>query len=399
MSDASGYARAASFESNSEYDTDYRMDGGMNQSDLEYDYASSVANSPKKSHHRQSTSLTDVIRAIKEGRGKTALSKRKRLKDNRSIKDWWTWYWQHPVDRFRFVYFLFLLLSSFAFGVYWFMDNDSAFILCGVVGLTMCGYAIYKFKQSIELKKGIDHYKQLNYKLRKENIQLDHAVSRTMKAHELLKQTKSRLAKANRANRENLKKFEQVENNMKIVGQTAKGNLGVVNRMTQELRSSWRDEFLSNERAMLHAVFRRFETKNTNHSNLGLTKDDFKEFQDMLPKRYQQRFERLGTFHNFAGEHSMIDPNDFNNTLDTFALMETDSKDIEFVLTPSVKGQSGHHRDISSFSFTTRDLFGSGVLDSPTMYAHSPQLTPLMSPLTSPPRSPKKGHKQVHFRK
>merc|ERR1719461_1433452 len=94
-----------------------------------------------------------------------------------------------------------------------------------------------------------------------------------------------------------------------------------------------------------------------------MNQSDFKEFQAMLPKRYASRFDRLGTFHNFAGDKSMIDIHDFSNTLDVFAEMETDNKDI--LITPTLK-KKGHIRgndfeDISSFDFRCQ-IIGSDLI-------------------------------------
>ena len=80
----------------------------------------------------------------------------------------------------------------------------------------------------------------------------------------------------------------------------------------------------------------------------------------MLPDRYAQRFERMGTFHTFACDKSMIGLQDFALTLDVFAEMDTDDKDIAFTLKPKpLKLWRAEHQmldpifidDISSFDF------------------------------------------------
>ena len=59
-----------------------------------------------------------------------------------------------------------------------------------------------------------------------------------------------------------------------------------------------------------------------------MNEEDFREFEQMLPRRYKTRFMRMGTFHAFANEHSIVDPTDFCNALDTFAEMEVDNNDV-----------------------------------------------------------------------
>eukprot|EP00483_Globobulimina_turgida_P002883 UN02888 len=217
------YKRAASHEADSDYD-DRRLIA-MYPSDMEYEssLADSAYSTPSVavghvSHLRGKTSLNTKIRRIKEQKTVEALSKKKRVKDIKSVKDWWFWYWQHPIAHFPFIYFFITLLSSIIFTIYWFMDNDSSFILCGIIGLSMCCYASYKFKISIQLKKQMDKYKRLNLQFKRENRKIEHAVNRAIQANQLLKKTKKRLVKANNKNRPNLIKFEKVGENMKLVG-------------------------------------------------------------------------------------------------------------------------------------------------------------------------------------
>mmetsp|Transcript_25904 Transcript_25904/g.22646 ORF Transcript_25904/g.22646 Transcript_25904/m.22646 type:complete len:264 (-) Transcript_25904:14-805(-) len=233
------------------------------------------------------------------------------------------------------------------------MDQDSAFILCGIIGLTMCCYASWKFKISINLKKEIDKFKLLNLKMKRENKQLSAVVNRTKIAVRMLKKTKRRLRKANNKNKHNLKKFEKVEENMRSIGKKANIKLTDVHEKTKEMKTKWRAEYLQNERDMLHSVFTRYERKHTSkQSRFGMTMDDFKEFQEMLPARYGSRFDRLGTFHTFAAGKSMIDIHDFANTLDIFAEMDVDDKDLR--LTPKYK--PSHQQNISSFEFSLDNL-------------------------------------------
>ena len=68
----------------------------------------------------------------------------------------------------------------------------------------------------------------------------------------------------------------------------------------------------------------------------------------------------MGTFSTFACDKSMIGMQDFANTLDVFAEMDTDNKDISLTLKPKPLkllkvGHQRHDRldlnDISSFDF------------------------------------------------
>eukprot|EP01083_Nonionella_stella_P075916 206610_1 len=285
-----------------------------------------------------------------------AAQKKAKIKHNRSLRDWWNWYWQAPRSRFPFLYFLMLFLSCAALSVYWFMDNDSSFIICGGIGLSMCLYSSYKFSKSINLKKEVDKYRLLNLRFKLEHAKVEACIQRAVNAHAHLRHTKARLSKANDKNRKNLQKFEQMQNNMRAIGKEAIPKLDDLNKVSQNIKSKWREELLGQEREMLHAVWNRYARVHTDKTGIGLSKHGFKKFESMLPARYGQRFDRLGTFHAFAGDKEEINQNDFVNTLDTFALMETDAADIDFVLTKKRTVSDFPH--VASFRFTTsRDLF------------------------------------------
>merc|ERR1712129_35793 len=79
----------------------------------------------------------------------------------------------------------------------------------------------------------------------------------------------------------------------------------------------------------------RYERKHSKFVNSmgnsmhGMNESDFQEFERMLPRRYKTRFLRMGTFHAFANEHSIVDHRHFANALDTFTEMEVDNHDID----------------------------------------------------------------------
>ena len=330
---------------------------------------------PQVGHHRVETSMDTKLARIREGIAEQQRKKKKKVKDISSFCDLWRWYWQHPIAHFPFIYYFIIFLSTFIFIVYWFMDQESCFIFVGIIGLTMSSYSFYKFKISIALKQEIDKYKTLNLNFKKENIKLQANVDRAEKAINLLKSTQKRLSRANHRNQRNLHKFENVEENMRVIGKKANLKLTDVRAHTHEIREKWRNEFLSNERHLLHAVFNRYERKHSSHqSKFGMTHEDFLEFQQMLPERYSSRFDRLGTFHKLSAGKSMIDVQDFANTLDVFAKMEVDEVDVDIQMTP----KSTHMPNVSSFTISLDEI----DLDALSL---------------SPKKKPKQKPKQIGF--
>eukprot|EP00483_Globobulimina_turgida_P000561 UN00561 len=231
--------------------------------------------SPALGHHPMKTSMSAQIERIEEGRSKTQLQKKRKIKDIKSCDDLCKWYCTKPIGHLPAVYFLCCFISSFLFAICWFMDNDSSFIVCGIVGLTLCSYALFKFKLSMNLKKEVDKYKQLNLKFRRENILLKAEVNRVVAAHAMLKKTRRRLVIANNKNKDNLLKFEAIERNMQIAGEKSVEGMVEIHGKTVALRKNWREQFLDSERAMLEAVYSRFERKHSKRPTLGMNIDDF----------------------------------------------------------------------------------------------------------------------------
>ena len=61
-----------------------------------------------------------------------------------------------------------------------------------------------------------------------------------------------------------------------------------------------------------------------------MTKKEFNEFSLNLPRQYQERFERMGTFEKMSGNKDVILLEDFAQTLDIFAEMQANDCDIDF---------------------------------------------------------------------
>ena len=243
------YERTRSDESDAFYTSD--MDSAY-ESDLDF-----IIKSPKLGHilhSRKQTSIGTKIERIKEGRSPGAIARKKKIKQIDSVNSLCSWYWQKPIAHFPFLYFTLTMLSSFVLAMYWFMDNDSCFILCGIISLSMCSYATYKFKISMKLKKEIDEYRQLNMQFKRENRQLEAEVERVENAISILQKTKRRLKKANQKNGQNLQKFEAIEKNLQSVGKKTGIKLNEVNKMAKGLREKWREEYLASERDMYVAI-------------------------------------------------------------------------------------------------------------------------------------------------
>eukprot|EP01083_Nonionella_stella_P025186 69371_1 len=282
---------------------------------------------------------------------------KKRVKGNKSLNDWWLWYWQSPKAHFPFLYFLCILLCCAPLTLYWFMDHDTSFVICGILGLSMFIYSGHKFKLSINLKKEINKYTYLNYKLKQENRIMAASIKRLQNADHMLRQTQVRLTQANDKNHQNLKRFQQVERHVRMVGEQAHPKLAKVNQMTHNLSKEWRNELIHAKREMLQVIFDRLTRNKTAPS---LTRDEFEQFHGMLPKASSGILRRVVTFDTFSGGKDKISTDDFVKTLDAIAMMATDDKFYEFIVTSTM--DLSVPSDVASFSFTTSDVYDDSQL-------------------------------------
>ena len=66
-----------------------------------------------------------------------------------------------------------------------------------------------------------------------------------------------------------------------------------------------------------------------------MTKDEFEMFSAQLPRSYQERFARMGTFEKLSAGKNVILYEDFELALDIFAEMQANDCDIDFQVVPT----------------------------------------------------------------
>eukprot|EP01083_Nonionella_stella_P035248 96250_1 len=326
----------------------------------------------ERMHLRNDTSLETKLQRIRDGTTDIAIKKKRKISENTSISNWWKWYWQQPTARLPFLYFVLTLCSVPALSTFWWMDQDSAFILSGVIGICIFMYAIHRFRILIGLKKQINKYKELNLEFKKDVLAVKAELARVRNAHSNLRKTKHRITRANANNRKNLNRFELISKNMQIVGEKQAKGMTNIHETALEMKTSWRHELLTNERALLHSAYARFET--TGHRDDGVTYDQFIKLSRMLPKRYSKRFRRMGTFDTFAHGGSVIDFRMFTNAIDLYATMEVDNVDLDptpYVTPSHTPSHSSHVHLQSPFHTPMHSPFhiGIGMHDHPHLSA------------------------------
>eukprot|EP01084_Bolivina_argentea_P256619 432108_1 len=243
----------------------------------------------------------------------------------------------NPLSKGPLIYFIVGVLASLGCGVFYLMDNDTAFIIAGILGISLCFYGIKHFYSLLNLKQEVDYFTKLNLQFHRERRALSKEVGRISTAHRDLRETQQRLRKANAQNRENLENFREIQGTMDSFGKQSLEELADLQQKGKMIESKWRDQLYEHERELLHTVFERMERQG---SRLGMNRDEFKEFENQLPDAYRKRFDRLGTFHKFSKGGSLIRYQDFRMGLDLFAEMTTDDVDIEFEIKKTPRAKS-----------------------------------------------------------
>jgi len=77
--------------------------------------------------------------------------------------------------------------------------------------------------------------------------------------------------------------------------------------------AKWKEQLIKHERQLLFAVYEQHEFKD---KEAGLQEEEYRQFLEVLPQTYQQRFHKMGTFKDLAGDDGVIDLEEFKIILD-----------------------------------------------------------------------------------
>mmetsp|Transcript_56727 Transcript_56727/g.90352 ORF Transcript_56727/g.90352 Transcript_56727/m.90352 type:complete len:452 (-) Transcript_56727:930-2285(-) len=241
---------------------------------------------------------------------------------------------QRPLAQLPLLYFLLGIAISIANGVFYFMDQDTAFIVAGILGAAICIYAVKHFHTLIGLKQQIDSFGALNMKFIREQRAVSREVDRVTAAVHTLRDTRNRIQASTEQNRQNLEAFQELQDHMQAYGKQSLDELGTLQLKSKQIAKKWHDQLFQHQSNLLHTVFDRMERQG---SRMGMTQEEFNEFELQLPGTYRERFDRLGTFHQLSKNDSLIDYSDFREVLDLFAEMATDDVDIDFKIEKTPK--------------------------------------------------------------
>eukprot|EP00483_Globobulimina_turgida_P009641 UN09660 len=136
-----------------------------------------------------------------------------------------------------------------------------------------------------------------------------------------------------------IKKFDNLEDQLDALNMSNNEKVTEIGHKADKLRGKYYDISLQQQRNILWKIFERLEI--TGITKRGLTKEDYETFYELVPKQYQERFDRLGGFPALLQMSSKphknyVDAKDFERALKIYAKMHVENVDLVFKFDPLV---------------------------------------------------------------
>jgi len=292
-----------------------------------------------------------------------------------------------------FCFFLVSALSTCLCAFFYLAEPGLAYLASGPIGITVSIYGLRHMKQLIGLKGAVDDFAKKNIRMNKEVNQLKREVQKFKSACGELRGTQQRIRKANEVNKQNLLNFRTLQNRMDQLNLETTQQLESAMVKAVVVHGKWEEEMYKHQRALLHAVFDRFDMdcKKTD----GLSERQYNRFIAELPNTYAMRFAKMGGFNKLSGGKLRIAYEDFSVALDIFAEMEATDCEIDFEFRdeeqvmplPGNDKNDGFGTDIASgiqLSALGNAMLPVAEEKSLTMESSPPMIITDISPPTSP---------------
>jgi len=203
--------------------------------------------------------------------------------------------------------------------IIFFITGNGGYVAAGVVGCITALFGFYHFRLLAALREQVEKLSKMNQKFKKENIKIVQEVTKLQEAATQLKVMEDVLQQSTEKQKENLHHLTQLNQNLSSIGTNNNDTMHKVQNMSKTMVSKWKEQLLSHERRLLSKVFDQLEFKDNNE---GIQEDEFNQFLELLPVRYQARFRKLGDFKQLAGDDGKIDYEEFKKLLDNMADQE-----------------------------------------------------------------------------
>ena len=170
----------------------------------------------------------------------------------------------------------------------------------------------------MRLKGKVDEFRAHNLEMKRQNKLLEKEVNRVELQKQALKDTELSLIEGIHKNEENLRKLQEIEDRMKMVGTRGRSATNKLIGKTKAINKQWRESLKVQQRDMLHAAYNLFERQRTRRRDLGMT--DYQEFKEILPKRIKSGFLNKTNFDEIVRDQSIVGFESFAQIVDRYGL-------------------------------------------------------------------------------
>ena len=229
------------------------------------------------------------------------------------------WYMRNPIEHLPILYFFAYCLAVPLLSIFWFMEQEIAYLITGPLVLTMCIHAIHRFKTSVKLRSEVGKFQKNNHEMRVQMKLLETELDRFKVQREALKDAEISIVQSFRHNEENIEKFEQIDERLKVFGAQHKGRASDVMRTSVLLNTKLKEQKKERERDMMFAAYNMMERQRTDRKDFGMT--DFEEFQMMLPTRMKGHFLEKTQFDQLVNDRSILNYESFVDIMDIYCML------------------------------------------------------------------------------
>lgn len=270
----------------------------------------------------------------------------------------------------NFLYFFIALFVPPVLAIYIFIGDEESFsngyIISGIFGISTSLYGLNHFRLLFKLKHEVDAYTTKNELFKTERIQIKNQIDKLSSCNSILKNKRDSIHQSNLKMNNMIRDLDAMEDRLRALGKQTKGNLKGIGKRTNKARNKYYDIAVCQQKTLLSKLFQRLERRGTNEK--GLDRDDYKIFCGLLPKEYQDRFERLGGFEAWCeisgNKKDYIDKEDFTKGLEIYAQMHVENSDIAFKIDKTKlngkddqKGKAVYDREVKILSHVRRKSF------------------------------------------
>eukprot|EP01084_Bolivina_argentea_P171793 297629_1 len=261
-----------------------------------------------------------------------------KLNEVRSMNDFCLWLTTDTWSKINVIFFYISILVPFILAFYYFTMHEYAtsYVVAGIYGICASLYGMNHFRTLFNLKNEIDSYTNLNGTFRKQRLELNEDIKQLHEGTKELKTTHNHLHMSNLKMIDMIRKFESLEDQLDALNVSNNEKLTAIGDRADKLRHKYYHISLQQQRNLLWKLFDRLERKGV--IKQGITKEEYKEFYNLLPKEYQDRFDRLGGFKGLltacgtSSNNQSIDVKHFESALSVYAKMHVDNADVVFKL-------------------------------------------------------------------